>query len=83
VKCSISGGHVATGISELGAGLGLVQYNSDNFPPLVTTLQAKQDTFNQRRSGVSAAFLPWHGALGDLRKACLDARKLLSISLGR
>ncbi|MDQ6908996.1 MAG: hypothetical protein M3176_19425, partial [Chloroflexota bacterium] len=76
------GGHVWQGIKQHGSALGLLQYTDANFGPLVTGLQTKQDAFNGQRSVVAAAFAPFIAAMGAIRKACLDARKVLSISLG-
>jgi hypothetical protein len=76
------GDHVGKGIHNQGAALGLLQYTDANYPPLVVALEQKQSVFNAKRSLLVDAFVPYAASIAAIRKACLDARKLLSISLG-
>jgi hypothetical protein len=76
------GAHCKQGLVTNGVSLGILQYTPANYGPRVDALAAKQLAFNAARTAYAAAFGPVHAQQALLRKACLDARKILSISLG-
>lgn len=76
------GAQCKQGLVTNGASLGILQYTAANYGPRVDALALKQLAFNAARSADAAAFGPVHAQQALLRKACLMARKILSISLG-
>jgi hypothetical protein len=70
------------GIAAKGATIGLLQYTVANFGPKRIALDAKQTAFNATRSALAAASATCQQCVADMRAACLDARKILSISFG-
>ena len=70
------------GIAAKGVAIGLLQYTVANFSPKRVALDQKQTAFNVTRSALAAASTASQIVVADMRAACLDARKLLSISFG-
>lgn len=73
---------IELGISSKGVEIGLLQYTIANFSPKRTALDQKQNAFNVARSALAAASTGCQIAVAAMRAACLEARKILSISFG-
>ncbi len=76
------GEHCMNGLSTQGPALGILQYTSVGYGAFVINLRNRQLAFNAARSNLAAAYVPYHAAETAMRKGGMDARKVISISLG-
>lgn len=70
------------GLTAHAVALGILQPTAATLGTAFAALQAKQLAFNNKRTAHAVAYDPFHLQVGSLRKICLDARKILSISFG-
>lgn len=71
-----------SGITTKGADIGLLQWTTANFSPLVTALQSQQNTFDDKRTLTLMAFDALHTRQDAMRTFLLTGRKMLSVSWG-